>query len=92
LVDARDLKSLGTEYRTSSILVLGTMDIRESAVSGDSFFCLDEWIDTGQRDTLYTLVNSIMVFTFSGFASSMTVELSMMKPPPLPTISISFLQ
>ena len=42
--------------------------------------------------TPYSFVKSIMALTFSGLASSRTVEASMMNPPSLPTTSISSLQ
>lgn len=50
------------------------------------------WIVGAYPYTPYALVYSIMARTFSGLASSSTVEASMMKPPSLPTRSMSFLQ
>ena len=42
--------------------------------------------------TPYSLVKSIIALIFSGFASSITAPLDIIKPPSLPTISTSFLQ
>src|SRR4030042_2036085 len=42
--------------------------------------------------TPYSLVKSTIALTFSGFASSKNAPLPTIKPPPLPAVSMSFLQ
>ena len=44
------------------------------------------------QKTPYSWVNWNIAFTFSGFASSSHVDESMMNPPSLPAVSMSFLQ
>ena len=52
----------------------------------------DFYPSAGYLYTPYSLVTSTIALTFSGFASSKNAPLLMIKPPPLPAVSMSFLQ